>query len=56
MNRDEVAQEYYFRRDKQANILIPLDLQCRWLEEIGFVDVDCFFKLLETALFGGRKP
>ena len=54
--REEVAREYYYRRDKQANILAPLDVQCRWLEEIGFVDVDCFFKLFETALFGGKKP
>ncbi len=52
----EIAQQYYYRRDKQANILAPLDVQCRWLEEIGFVDVDCFFKLFETALFGGRRP
>ena len=52
----EIAQEYYYRRDKEANILAPLDVQCRWLEEIGFVDVDCFFKLFEMALFGGRRP
>jgi hypothetical protein len=30
--------------------------QCRWLKEIGFVEVDCWFKVLELALFGGRKP
>jgi ubiquinone/menaquinone biosynthesis C-methylase UbiE len=54
--RAEIAQEYYYRRDKQANILAPLDLQCQWLEASGFVDVDCFFKLFEAALFGGRKP
>jgi len=22
---------------------------------IGYVDVDCFFKALELAIFGGRK-
>ena len=54
--RQEVAREYYFRRDKEANILAPLDVQCRWLKEIGFVDVDCFFKLFEVALFGGKRP
>jgi len=54
--REKIAQEYYFRGDKQANILAPLDLQCEWLEEIGFVDIDCFFKLFETALFGGSRP
>jgi hypothetical protein len=33
-----------------------VDRQCQWLEAIGFVDVDCFFKLFELASFGGRKP
>jgi len=28
----------------------------RWLQEIGFADVDCYFKIFELALFGGRKP
>jgi SAM-dependent methyltransferase len=54
--RDEVAQQWYYRRDKQTNLLAPVEVQCRWLEEIGFVDVDCFFKLFQLALFGGRKP
>jgi SAM-dependent methyltransferase len=54
--REVIANEYYYRPDKEANILAPLDVQCRWLEEIGFVDVDCFFKLFESALFGGRRP
>ena len=53
---DELAQEFHHRRQTHANTLVSVDLQCRWLKEIGFVDVDCFFKLLETALFGGRKP
>ncbi|MGO8750026.1 MAG: hypothetical protein ACLQNE_29110 [Thermoguttaceae bacterium] len=26
------------------------------LGEIGFQDVDCFFKLFGLALFGGKKP
>ena len=30
--------------------------QCEWLREIGFADVDCFFKVFELAVFGGRKP
>jgi SAM-dependent methyltransferase len=54
--REEIAQEFYYRRDKDANILAPLDLQCRWLGEIGYIDVDCFFKLFETALFGWKRP
>ncbi len=32
------------------------DLQCDWLREIGFVGVDCYFRVLGVALFGGVKP
>jgi len=53
--REEIAQEYYNRDDKSANILAPVEVQCEWLQALGFVDVDCYFKLLEIALFGGRK-
>jgi SAM-dependent methyltransferase len=55
-SRDAIAQEFYHRSDRAANILAPVDVQCRWLAEIGFVEVDCFFRILELALFGGRKP
>ena len=55
-SRDEVAQEYYDRPDKTANILAPLETQCQWLRAIGFEDVDCYFKAFELALFGGRVP
>ena len=54
--REQVAAEYVHRPDKQANILAPLDEQCQWLRETGFVDVDCYFKVFELAVFGGRKP
>ena len=54
-SRDEVAQEFYYRPDKAANILAPVDEQCAWLREIGFDDVDCFLKIFELALFGGVK-
>ncbi|MGA2068729.1 MAG: class I SAM-dependent methyltransferase [Thermoguttaceae bacterium] len=55
-SKEEVAREYCHRPDKEANILAPVEEQCRWLKEIGFVEVDCWFKVLELALFGGRKP
>lgn len=54
-NREQIAAEFYKRPDKTENILAPLDVQCAWLRQIGFVDVDCFFKVFELALFGGRK-
>lgn len=54
--RHEVADELYRRDDKAANILAPVERQCEWLRNIGFQDVDCYFKVFELALFGGRKP
>ena len=54
--RDAVAQEWYHRPDKSENILAPVEVQCQWLQEIGFQDVDCFFKVFQLALFGGRRP
>lgn len=53
--RPEIAETYYNRPDLAENILAPLDRQCDWLRELGFADVDCFFKVFELALFGGRK-
>ena len=55
LTRAEVAQQFVRRDDWSANILAPLETQCQWLREIGYVDVDCFFKALELAIFGGRK-
>jgi cyclopropane fatty-acyl-phospholipid synthase-like methyltransferase len=54
--RAEVASEFVHRPDKAANILTPVEVQCDWLRRCGFTDVDCFFKALELAVFGGRKP
>ncbi len=54
-SRDDVAAEFYNRPDKQANILAPVEDQCAWLRELGYVDVDCYLKIFELAVFGGRK-
>jgi SAM-dependent methyltransferase len=54
-SREDIEYGYYRRPDKKENILAPVDDQCRWLREIGFKDVDCFFKIFELSLFGGRK-
>lgn len=54
--REQIDRDYYSRPDKEANILAPVELQCAWLREIGFQDVDCYLKIFELALFGGRKP
>jgi ubiquinone/menaquinone biosynthesis C-methylase UbiE len=55
-SRDDVARLYYDRPDKDANILAPLEQQCAWLRDIGFSDVDCYLKVFELAVFGGRRP
>lgn len=53
---DQIAEEYKNRPDKAANILAPAELQCDWLREIGYEEVDCYFRIYELAVFGGRKP
>ena len=55
-SRDDIATQWYHRPDKTENILARVEAQCAWLQEIGFVDVDCFLKVFQLALFGGRKP
>lgn len=54
--RDDIAHKFYNRDDKVLNKLTLVEKQVKWLEEIGFVNTDCFFKLFELALFGGQKP
>jgi SAM-dependent methyltransferase len=36
--------------------LLGVDPQLRWLRELGFEDVDCYWKWLEMALLVGVKP
>jgi len=54
-SREQIAQEFYYRPDKAANILAPVEDQCNWLREIGFKHVDCYLKVFELAVFGGVK-
>ncbi len=56
MTIEEITEQWYRRPDKDQNILAPVEVQCRWLEELGYRDGDCFFKLFQLALFGGKKP
>ena len=53
---EQIAEEYKNRPDKAANILASVELQCDWLREIGYEEVDCYFRIYELAVFAGRKP
>ena len=52
---EQVRRDFLERPDRAANILALVEDQCRWLREIGFRDVDCFWKYFELAIFGGIK-
>ncbi|MGE0827561.1 MAG: class I SAM-dependent methyltransferase [Candidatus Binatia bacterium] len=44
-----------FRTAGQHSPLAPLKEQLNWLEAAGFQSVDCFWKFLNLAIFGGVK-
>jgi tRNA (cmo5U34)-methyltransferase len=45
-----------FARDENSDRLLSLETHLDWLRQIGFVDVDCYWKWLELALTIGIKP
>ncbi len=55
-SREDITSEYINSPERAANILASTELQCQWLRECGFEDVDCYIKIFEVALFGGRRP
>ena len=41
--------------EDRSNQLLDMETQVAWLREIGFAQVDCFWKWRELAVFGGVK-
>jgi tRNA (cmo5U34)-methyltransferase len=54
--RQQITEAFHARPDKDANILAPVELQCDWLREIGYEDVDCYFRVYSLAVLAGRHP
>ena len=54
--REEMADVFMKRPDKDANKLLSVNVQCSWLCEIGYTEVDCYFRIYELAVFAGRRP
>jgi SAM-dependent methyltransferase len=52
----EVSAAYRSRQDGDSNILAPVEDQCSWLRDLGYVDVDCVFKIFELAVIVGKRP
>ncbi|MCC6313856.1 MAG: class I SAM-dependent methyltransferase [Thermomicrobiales bacterium] len=53
---ERAAHEFVNRSNKAVTHLALLADQLGWLRDIGYVDVDGFFKFFEFAVFGGRRP
>jgi tRNA (cmo5U34)-methyltransferase len=43
-------------RRTRLDVLAPLPAQLSWLRRAGFAEVDCSYKWLHFAVFGGRRP
>lgn len=51
---DEMIQKDYIEH-REFEIPLPYSVQKEYLTEIGFAEVECFWKYLNLAIFGGIK-
>ena len=54
VSEERIKTQYV--KHRELEIPVPLEIQLAWLSELGFADVECFWKYLNLAIFGGRKP
>jgi ubiquinone/menaquinone biosynthesis C-methylase UbiE len=51
----KVMEQVNAANEQDANILAPVETQLQWLRDIGYIDVDCYWKWFELAVLAGFK-
>jgi cyclopropane fatty-acyl-phospholipid synthase-like methyltransferase len=51
----EIREQMGLGAEAHQSSIAPLRDQLRWLDEAGFKSVDCYWKYLDFAIFGGVK-